>query len=197
MTDIDLANRALGKLGQDRIVALDNTINSKAIATVNLFLASTKREVLRARDWNCARGRAAPTLLPTDRSMGEWDYSYRLPSDFLCFRRFISVDPAIAGAAYSIEIDSENKKTLLCDIQGAQIVYTRDITDVNRWDDLMFSACVAKLAWHLSGAMVRDFKMQQGWMAQFQAEFDEAIGVDEAEAPLEVQTDSTLIDVRL
>ncbi len=196
MTDLDLANRALGKIGQDAITSLDNTVNSKTIQTVLRYLASTKREVLRQRDWNSARGRAIPALLPTDRSFGEWAYSYRLPSDFLCMRRFISLVPFIANSPYSVEIDNENKKTLLCNIVNAVIVYTRDITDVNRWDDLLFNACVTRLAWHLTGPMVRDFKMQAGFFQSLEAEFAEAIGVDEAEGPLEVQTDSTLIDVR-
>src|SRR6266511_2763865 len=171
-SDLDLANRALGKIGQDRITSLDNTVNSKTIQTVLLYLASTKEETLRARDWNSVRGRAALTLLPTDRSFGEWAYSYRLPTDFLCFRRFISTYVFVKNSGYSVEIDIENKKTLLCNVQNAVMVYTRNITDVNRWDPLLFNACVTRLAWHFTGPMVRDFKMQAGFLQSLQVEFD-------------------------
>jgi hypothetical protein len=195
-TDLDLANRALNAIGQDPIPSLDNTVNSKTISTVNLHLSPAKLETLRAHDWNSVRGRIEPNLLPTDRSFGEWGYSYRLPTDFLCFRRFISQDPKDAYAPYSIEIDSENKPTLLTDIPSAKIIYTRNITDFNRWDVLLQMAAVCKLALHLVGPIVRDTKMQQYWYQAMEAGFTTACGVDEAEGGMEIATDSNLIDVR-
>jgi hypothetical protein len=196
-TDLELANMALGMVAQDRVVSLDNTVNSKSIATVNMYLPRAKEETLRARDWNAVRGRATLALLPTDRSLGEWTYSYRLPVDCLCMRRFIAFeDPATAFAKYSVEIDSENKKTLLCDVQFAKIVYTRNITDVNRWDSMLLNVCATKLAWYLAPAMVKDFTEMQVMREALEISFNEAVGVDEAEGQLEIATDSTLIDVR-
>lgn len=194
--DLSLANTALNLLGADRIVALDNTVNSKTIQVVNQYLPLAKQETLRARDWNCARGRVELNALDSSLSLGEWSQAYRLPDDFLCMRRFISTDPQIQFAAYNVEIDENDKRILFTNCGTNKVVYTRHVTDVNRWDSLLFGTCALKLAWYLAGPIVRDFKAQQAAMQSLAMQFEEAIGVNEAEGGHDRVYDDTLVSVR-
>jgi hypothetical protein len=195
-TDLDLANTALQLIGEDR-VSLDNMVGSKKIQVVNQFLPLAKQETLRARDWNRARGRATLAALDAETlSLGEWSKAYRLPPDCLCFRRFVSTDPDTQFAAYNVEIDADDKQVLFTNCGTNKVVYTRNITDVNRWDSLLFAACAAKLAMDLAGPLIRDFKLQAAAFQMAQAKFDEAIGVNEGEGGHDRVYDDTLVSVR-
>jgi hypothetical protein len=195
--DLSLVNAALNLIGADRVTSLDNTVSSKVIQTANQFLPLAKQETLRARDWNCVRGRATlNTLDAAVLSLGEWSQAYRLPTDCLCFRHFASTCTETKHAQYSVEIDGDDKRTLFTNYGNNKAVYTRNITDVNRWDSLLFNACVLKLAHYLAGPIVRDFKLQQAMLQTLQAQFDEACGVDEGEGGLDVPYDRTLVSVR-
>ncbi len=196
-SDTDLASTALNFIGSDRIASLDNVVNSKVVQSVNQYLPLAKQETLRARDWNCVRGRITLATLDAHAlSLGEWTAAYRVPADLLCMRRFISVCDSVKFAAYSIEIDEDGKRVLFTNCGSNKIVYTRNITDVNRWDSLLFGAAALKLAMYLTGPIVRDFKMSQSMMAHLAVQFEEAIGVDEGEGRLDQVYDSTLVSVR-
>lgn len=193
-SDLSLSNAALNLIGSDRIASLDNTVSS-VIQTVNQFLPLAKQETLRVRDWNAVRGRAELAEV-TNTSLGEWSKAYRLPTDCLCMRRFVSVWRDIKFARYSVEIDDDDKRTLFTTDGTNKIVYTRNITDVNRWDSLLFNACALRVAWYLAGPIVRDFKLQQGMLQSLAAQFEEACGVDEGEGGLDNPYDRTLLTVR-
>lgn len=196
-SDLSLANTALNFIGSDRIVSLDNTVNSKVIQTVNQYLPLAKQETLRARDWNCVRGRKQLASLDARAlSLGEWSFAYRLPDDFLCMRSFITWNPETKFAAYRVEIDDGDKRVLFTDCGTDKVVYTRNVTDVNRWDSLLFGACALKLAVYLTGPIIRDFKMAQGMMAHFAVQFEEAIGANEGEGGHDQPYDGTLVSVR-
>lgn len=196
-SDQSLANTALNFLGSDRIASLDNTVNSKTIQAVNQYLPLAKQETLRLRDWNCVRARAQLAALDARvLSIGEWEQAYQVPPDLLCMRRFISTCDSVKFARYSIEINDDGKRVLFTDCGSNAIVYTRNITDVNRWDSLLFGAAALKLAMYLTGPIVRDFKMAQGMMAHLAIQFEEAIGVDEGEGGGDKIYDSTLVSVR-
>ena len=195
-TDLDLVNSALGMLGQDGLVSLTNTVNSKTIPIVNRFLVAAKEETLRIRDWNCVRGRANLALLTTDESLGEWSFSYRLPEDCLCVRRFIGAFKDDKGRCFSVEIDSQNKRALYCNVENAKIVYTRNITNVQVWDALLFNTAATRLAWHMTGPIVRDYKLAQMFLEKLSVAWDEAIQANEGEGNIEILTNSPLVDVR-
>jgi hypothetical protein len=195
-TDLDLANSALNMLGEDGLVTPGNTVNNKVIPVVNRYLPMAKEETLRARDWNCVRGRAALASLTTDKSMGEWQYSYRLPNDCLCVRRFVGDTNFTRGRSFSVEVDNDNKRVIFCDVAQAQIVYTRNITNPELWDSQLFNTVACRLAWHLTGPIVRDYKLADMFLQKFQLAFEEAIASDEGEGNIEILTNSPLVDVR-
>jgi hypothetical protein len=191
-----LVNRALNEVGQKRITSLDNTISSEIIATANIQLDRVKRAVLRMRDWNCARRRKVLDVLDANLSLGEWNQAYRVPSDCLAVRRFISDIEGQRYAKFSVEDDPPDKKILFTTHGTDKIVYTANLLDVNRWDALLFDACVTRLAIQFAITIPRDLKFMQALQSVYQSKIDEAVGVDEGEGGIENIYDSTLVDVR-
>jgi hypothetical protein len=194
-TDLDLANQALGLIGQDTVRSLTTSLNDKAVVAINLQLDSVKEQALRARDWNCARRRKA-LAAATNESLGEWINAYRIPSDCLAVRRLISFLAPGSRHRFSVESDSQGKPILYCSIANAGIVYTANITDVNRWDRLLFNAASAMLAAKLASSFSRDIKLAEKFMADAFREFDEAVGVDEGEGMRESEISTSFLDVR-
>lgn len=193
-TDLDLANVALGMIGQAPLLNLSNTVNSQLIGLVNSFLPIAREEVLRARDWNAARARATLAAVTNDSS--EWAYAFRLPADCLAMRRFDSEYDYIKHAKFSVEIDAEDKPVLYTDSGTSKIVYTKNLTDVNRWDALLFHTGAVRLAYYLAGPVVRDHKLLQVKLQELQAAFDEGVGVDETEGGTEDVYSADLVNVR-
>lgn len=195
-TDTDLVNQALTEIGQDRIISLDDTVNSKVIQTANFQLPRIKPAVLRTRDWNCARRRAALDLLPTDLSFGEWGFSYSLPANCLAVRRFVGLTEEDRGQRFSVEQDDNGKPILLTNVDNAAIVYTFNLTDVNRWDSLLFDACATRLAIQFAISFARDLKFLTSLWEVYKAKLEEAMGVDESEGGIEKVSSREIINVR-
>ena len=195
-TDTDLANQALALIGQDSVPSLLTSLNNKTVVAINAHLANTKEQVLRMRDWNCARRRATLSLTTNNESLGEWTYSYRTPADCLAVRRLICFPYTNQRHVFSWEVDSEGKRVLYCHLENAAIIYQANITDVNRWDRLLFNACAALLASRLAASFGKDVKMAEKFLMDAYREFDEAVGVDEGEGNREIEVSTDFIDVR-
>jgi hypothetical protein len=78
---VDIANKALGFLGQDTIMDLDEENKAARLCKANYELI--RDEVLEEFDWNSASERAE---LAQDATAPEWgfDYRYPLPTNPLC-----------------------------------------------------------------------------------------------------------------
>jgi hypothetical protein len=194
-TDLDLVNSGLALVGQDRVVSLDNTVNSKVIQTANFFLPRVKQAVLRAHDWNCARRRAALVAV-TNESLGEWGSAYRLPADCLAVRKFVSDYDEVAYAPYSVEIDSGDLPVLYTNEATAKLVYTGYILDVNRWDVLLFDAAATRLAVEFAAVFPRDMKFVEMMWRSYQLKIDEAQGVNETEGGIARNYSNSIAGVR-
>lgn len=193
-TDTDLVNKALGLIGQDRITSLDNTINSKVIQTANFFLDPTKRAVLRAFDWNCARTRVALAETAENESAGEWAHSYAYPSDCLAARRFVG--DKNRRFAFSVETNLVGNRVIYTNLSSAKLVYTRNQTDVNKWDALLFDACAHRLAVDFASVFPRDMKFVETMWKVYNMKIAEAAGMNEAEDGIEEQRSRSMVAVR-
>lgn len=195
-TDIELVNWALTEIGQDKIVSLDNTVSSKVIQTAIFQLPRIKQAVLRTRDWNCARRRAALNLLTEDISLGEWAFNYRLPAGCLAARRFVGTEDSDKTAKFSVEQDQDGKPVLLTNVSNARLVYTHNLLDVNRWDTLLADACATRLAIEFATSFARDLKFMETMWKKYQSKIEEATGVDESEGGIESAYNDDMVAVR-
>jgi hypothetical protein len=150
---------------------------------------------LRARDWNCARKRADLAAVDNN-SLGEWSAAYRLVPDCLAVRRFVSTDECIAHAKFSVELDDEDKPILYTNDGNGKIVYTTNLTDINRWDVMLYDVAVTRFAHELAKALARDMKLATTLWQLYVAKMEEVSGVDEAEGGVEQTFDKTLVTVR-
>lgn len=77
---VDIANSALTKLGESRIMSL--TDNVKAAREINAIFTIRRDALLRAYNWNFAMTRASLPALVDAPAWG-YSYAYQLPSDCL------------------------------------------------------------------------------------------------------------------
>lgn len=154
MTEVDICNRALGRLGEQRILTMADA--SGAGRACQLHFEGTRDEVLRSHRWNFATERAALSRLLPNPPFG-WAYRYGLPVDFI---RALEVNGTEDGRGNPWSIESG---ALMTNEATVNLVYIRRETNVARWDSLFGEAVTLKLAMKLatvlrgSASQVADF----------------------------------------
>lgn len=206
MTDLELVNIALNEVGQTALRSLDTleTVDGRQtgadVQTAVLQLDRIKRAVLSEADWNCARKRKQFVKIGTNStdngSLGEWDLAYRVTPDCLVVRRFVSSSWSCCHAKFSVEIDSQDKKILYTNHGNGKVVYTCNMTDVNRWSATLYDACGTRLSVEFATAIVRDSKLALAQMDKYLKKIELASGVDESEGGIEVEMSNDLVSVR-
>jgi len=137
MTETDVANMALSRLGEKRISAISE--NSPSAISCRTHYEAVRDSLLRAHPWNFAAARAS--LSATDTPAFKWAYAYTLPADFLRLSTFNGIEAAMATADYRIEGGE-----LLTDEETAKITYVRQVTDPTQFDSLFVEVIVFRLA---------------------------------------------------
>ena len=160
-SEVDIANRALQKLGAERIVSL--TQDSENARACNLAYPLVRDAELRAHPWNFAIARVSLPADATAPAFGPAN-SFTLPSDFL---RLLPVDPeeVINDEDWRIE----GKKILTNDSAPLQVRYIYRVTDPNEFDSLFVEALASKIAFQIcekitqsnqkKAAAAEDYKM--------------------------------------
>lgn len=154
MTEVDICNRALGRLGEQRILTMADAGTSGRAC--QLHFEGTRDEVLRSHRWNFATTRVALSRLSPDPPFG-WAYRYGLPADFI---RALEVNGTEdeGGCPWAIEGGA-----LMTNEESINLIYIRRETNVARWDSLFCEAITLKLAMKLatvlrgSASQVADF----------------------------------------
>lgn len=142
-SETDIANLALGHLGEARITSLEeDTIAGRACS---LHYSAARDQVLRSHRWNFAQRRITLSRLADAPEFG-WSYQYELPADCL---RVLEVNGSEAGDVISDEYIIEGR-LILTDADAVRLVYTRRITAVCDFDALFIDALAVKLAVVLS-----------------------------------------------
>jgi hypothetical protein len=146
----DISNLALGRVGAQRIMDINDTEN-KSARLCKLFFDDTVREVGRSGDWNCLKARDTFARLVTNPAFG-WSYQYQLPVNCL---RVIKVngtkDDADPGDEFEVE-----KRLLLTDADICRAQFTEYTDDTNQFDALFTDAVVVLLASKLAVPLRQD-----------------------------------------
>jgi hypothetical protein len=135
-TLLEVANRALGRLGAVRITALtDTTAPAKAVSAC---FPGVPDWVLRSWKWRFALNRVALTN-PEAAEGTDWTWRYTLPPD--CLEVFPE-DTHLDDVEFVIEADR-----LLCDLEAPLwLRYVRQVTDPGQWDPAFAEVLGWKLA---------------------------------------------------
>lgn len=159
ISNVNIANRALQKLGDSSIVSL--TQDSKAARSCNLAFERVRRSELRRHPWNFAIKRT--TLAPdSDAPEFDYDYAFTLPAD--CLRPLPPKD-------YDLDWKIEGRKILTNQGDTLELVYIADIDDPTEFDESFVEAFACKLAAEIAEALTGSSeKKKMAWQ-----EYDIAI----------------------
>lgn len=168
LTQLDICNSALVKLGCDRITSIGQSTKSAII--LNGCYAQIRDSVLRAHPWNFAikRTQLTPTVTVPPY---EYSYTYNLPSDYLRL-----LDPELADTEYVIE----NGK-ILANESTLNIRYIYQNTTESSWDYTFGEAMAWRLARELSYAMTQSVGVVEMCEKGYRAALAEARFFDAAE----------------
>ena len=163
----DFLNEALIQCGADVITAIDDgSINANHCGRL---YDSRRRAALEIHRWQFADWRVALVSTGTTPAF-EWAYSYTLPADFIALRVFNGAELDTSQVAEWPYVNSEGYKIegpyIYTNLGEVQIVYSRDITDPNRWTPLFYQMLATWLASGLALAIRKDHKMSQELLNQ-------------------------------
>lgn len=168
---VEIVNRALSKIGQTRIVSLDQ--ENKAAGTANSMFAVVRDAELSAHNWNFAKDRIMIPAAATTPAFG-WRYQYLIPSD--CLRVLLAGPWPQAVMSGYIGWDTSQYT-----IEGTHILtnlgpalslqYLKRITDTGIYPSVFIEAFACKLAIELS----QDITGDDGKKDILWAEYDKAI----------------------
>lgn len=159
-SDVAIANRALGKLGQTTIVSL--TQDSTAARAINAIYTGVRRAEIRKHPWNFAKTRAQ-LAASADEPAFDFGYAFPLPADCLRVLNKADVDWKIEGQ----EILSNGAGPL-------EIVYLRDVTDPNIFDEAFIEAFACKLSMEVAEKLTSSSEKRDRAMREYQYALAEA-----------------------
>lgn len=133
---VDICNRALSKLGQNRITSIDDA--NEAARACNHAFEFVRDAVLRDHPWNCTVSRVTLAPLSTTPAYGH-DYEYQMPSDCL---KVLEVDTTYDWAV-------EGRKILTDEGPSLNVRYQIREEDPNQYDAVLFEVMAARLSYEL------------------------------------------------
>ena len=142
ISNVQIANRALQKLGAKRISSLDQ--DHPNARSMNAAFERVRDAELRRYDWGFAIRRAS---VASDASQTLWGSLNRfsLPNDYI---RLIRDDESGGQLDWKLEAgsDSEGVYIITADSSPLEFRYVAQITDPNKFDALFVEAFATKLA---------------------------------------------------
>ncbi len=168
---IQVANRALTKLGSARITSLDDDVKS-ARALKSMF-DDVRDDELRAHRWQFSLKRTSLAALSTAPAFG-YQRQYQVPSDFL---KLDMVDDRFPQVAMDNYINAElldyvlEGNLILTDIAAPlKLRYVARVEDPNGWDVNFREALACRLAAELAEDLTQsNQKRQLAWQEYQQA----------------------------
>lgn len=146
-TEVTIANLALGNVGVNKfILALDEQRSAEA-RTCNQFYEHGRLYVLRDGLWTFAKRYRVLTLVEEDPTP-EWKFSYRYPADCLLARYIVNtVEGRQERKPIEYEVAGDDQGSLIfTDQEDAQLCYTMDVTNPQRYDQMF----VSTFSWYLA-----------------------------------------------
>jgi len=150
ITPISIVNSALLKLGQERLVSLDETDLLRCRIMAEQY-PKIRDRVLEAFPWTFAQKRAVLAASATAPAWG-WSYAYPLPSDY--YRLTATHED------FEHEIEGHD---LLTDATEVKIKYTALVTDTGKFTPTFAEAVATCLAGDTAYALVQSLDLQKAF----------------------------------
>jgi hypothetical protein len=174
-SQIEVVNRALIKLGEDRLISLED--DTKAARAVGMVWDTLLDSELARNRWAFSVRRA---ILPALLEPPAWGYSlaYQLPDDCL---QLIWVDGASRSEGIQDFITDSTApflvegRTILTDIEAPlQVRYVARVTDPNLWEAPFIEAFSSRLAYELAEDLTQSSSKREMAWAEYKTSVGEA-----------------------
>lgn len=144
MTNTDICNMALGKIGSKRIKNLaDTNENTPEAIQCRLHFEQTRDSLIRSHYWRFASARAELTQDSTDPDF-EWDNQFILPDDFMRLKSVFG-DNFTPTGNLTVTFAIEGQR-ILTNEDSASIRYIKKVEDPTEFDSLFVEILVLQLA---------------------------------------------------
>lgn len=195
---IQVANRALTKLGAARIISLGDE-NKQARAVASCF-DDLRDDELRAHRWQFAMKRTELAALAAAPTFG-YEYQYALPPDFL---RIDMVDDRYPAAIMDNYIDAEylewtiEGNVILTDIAAPlKLRYIAQVTEPNSWDSNFREALASRIAMEICEELTQSDTKKQAAGSDYKRAITQAVRIGAIEKPSVMPPDNQWIISRL
>lgn len=197
-SEVDVANRALTKVGAARITSLSD--NQESARVVSSAWDAVRDAELRAHAWNFAIKRDQLAALVTTPSWG-YDYEYQLPADCLRILQIDEYFPPVSLTDYRGSSEAywqiENGK-ILTDLAGPlKVRYVSRSENTGTWDALFVEAFACKLAIEVCERLTDSTSKRQLAWQEYKDTIRQAITCDAIENPPEPLADDAWVMARL
>lgn len=196
-SDVEICNRALTKIGDERILAL--TDDSKAARLMNSMFTATRDAELRRNRWNFAMKRASLAALATSPEWG-YTYQYPLPSDFLHLVQVGEIycrSYTRSKGVWQVETGPDGQLCILTDLSAPlRIRYVYRATNAGHFDPLFVEALACKLAMEGVETLTQSGSKKQMLADEYIAALKEAQRSDAIENPPEDLPRGSWLDSR-
>jgi hypothetical protein len=129
---IDLANAALGHIGEGHLIANLSTDRTPAGIAIKRFYDQTRQSMLAEHDWQFAR--RTTTMAGYGPAPPTWSYAYLRPAGCAAVRVVLSsgtvIDYGIGGVTDAAGNDVD---LILSQNPASHVVWTRDVVNEARW----------------------------------------------------------------
>ena len=204
---IECANRALSKLGEQRITDISSDI--KSARAVNAAFNIVRDRELRAHGWSFAMKRAQ-LAASVDAPLYGFAYSYPMPADLLRIWElgewyWSGPDQTDyrngSSAPYSVEgrniLTSETRSATVGVPSPLNIRYIAQVDDTNQWDACFVEAFACKLAIECCSELTQSATKKSDLWGEYKVAVGEAQRVNAIELPPEYVADDSWLMSRL
>ncbi len=175
---VSIANRALSKLGEDRILLL--TDNNKAARTINQMYDDVVDAELRRHNWKFALKRSS---LPALADAPAWGFSfqYPLPADFI---KLVQVNEFYARTNSQQALWSVESGLILTNLSAPlKVRYVWRVDNPGLFDPLFVEALACRLAMEACETLTQSETKFGRCAEQYKAALSEALRVDSIANP--------------
>lgn len=148
-SEVDIANLALSHLGDD--ATLSSLIPPEGSAQADhcaKFYPVARDSLLEMHSWSFATKRITGSLLTSESP--KWLYAYAVPANCISVQKvFDSVDTVETPCEFIIEEDSTEQSVIYTNVAVATIVYTKRVTNTEKFSPNFIIA----LSWHLASML--------------------------------------------
>lgn len=197
-SSIEIANRALTKLGAARIISFGDD-NKQARAVQSMFDIVRDSE-LRAHIWSFAIKRTSLAALSTTPDWG-YTYEYQVPSDLV---RILQVNDIYGGPSFEdyrnqsvAEYSLEGNKILTDFAAPLKIRYIARIEDTAQWDATFIEAFACRLAMEMAEDLTQSNTKRELAQREYDQALRMAIKSGGLETPPQALPDNTWVLSRL